>query len=161
MTRRQRARTRRRHLPTEQNGEAQMTVAVVSYEPAKTEFAAEKPAGFRLSKPEMLFFQCVVDALHAHGIRRPARSGVPKDVGRVIDYDHVKLLMARRMLAGADSSPEGIERHRAKVKTALKRARVALMTFSIIGVDGNFIWYTGKPVRGFDLLPVRRSAVKC
>jgi len=105
-------------------------------------------AGFRLSKQEGLFFECVLDALAEHGVSPPAQLQLPNSVGKVVDYDHVKDLMARRMLREDDNTPEGKEKHRNRVRAALQRAREALFNVKIIGTDSPYIWWTGKPVKG-------------
>lgn len=114
--------------------------------------ATAAPAGFVLSKQERLFFQCMIDAIEAHGIKPPKGRGIPKEVRRVVDYDHVKLLMAKRMPNDFDASPEGKERHRERVKMALKRQREALMNLRVVATSNPYIWHTGKHVRGFDHL---------
>lgn len=124
--------------------------------------AAEKKgtafAGFRLSKQEGLFFDCVLDALAEHGINPPADLQLPASVGKVVDYEHVKTFMARKMLREEDNTPEGKERHRSRVKAALKRAREALTTYKVVGVHSPFIWWTGRPVKGFAKTQPRAAA---
>jgi len=119
-----------------------------------------RPRGYHLSKQETLFFECVVDALYEHGIKPPKGYRIPKDVRRVVDYDHIRLLMAARLPNDFDDTPEGKEKHRNRLKMVLRRNREALLNFKIIGVSNPYIWHTGRHVRGFDLLPVRlpRSA---
>lgn len=107
------------------------------------------PGGFKLSKQEGLFFECVLEATAEHGIAPPPPLGLPSSITRVVDYEHVKAFMARKMLREDDNTEDGKKRHRERVKSALKRAREALTSFKIVGVDSPYIWHTGKHVRGF------------
>ena len=117
-----------------------------------TDADTERPHGYHVSEQEALFFGCVIDALYEHGIKPPKGHRIPKDVRRVVDYDHVKLLMSQRMLSEEDNTPEGKDRHRNRLKTALRRNREALHNFKIIATSNPYIWHTGKHVRGFDHL---------
>jgi hypothetical protein len=138
-----------------------MTNAVVSHDVTEAEWAPSRTTGFKLSRGETLFFECVIDALRDHGVRPPKRFfGIPIDVRRVVDYDHVKLLVAARLADPFDATAEGRLQRSQQLKTALKRTREALMNFKVIGASNPFVWYTGKPIRGFDLLPVRLPSAK-
>ena len=137
-----------------------MTDATIAHRSAKSDFGAPADAGFRLSKQETLFFECVIDALRENGAKPPKKLALPSDVRRVVDYDHVKLLMAARLPDPFDETTEGRARRGDQLKMALKRNREALMNFKIIGTSNPFIWYTGKPIRGFDLLPTRLPTSK-
>lgn len=119
---------------------------------------AKAAGGFKLSKQEGLFFECVLDAISESGEAPPAGLSLPHSVTRVVNYDHVKARMARKMLREDDDTEEGRKRHRERVKTALKRARETLMNFKVVGVDNPYIWWTGRPVRGFSQTqPQRRD----
>jgi hypothetical protein len=147
-------------LATQTTGEIQMTDVTLPQQTAKSDFAAPMDAGFKLSKQETLFFECVIDALRDNGVKPPKNRTFPNSVRRVVDYDHVKMLMAKRMLSEEDRSDEGRKRHAGRVKMALNRNREALMNFKIIGTSNPYIWYTGKLIRGFDLLPARLPTSK-
>jgi hypothetical protein len=123
--------------------------AEVSAASQKGENAAKKRDGFRLSTQETLFFQCVLDALSEHGVAPPAGLQLPASVGKVVDYEHVKTAMARKMLREEDNTDEGKKRHRERVKQALKRARETLTQYQVVGADSPYLWHTGKPVQGF------------
>lgn len=116
--------------------------------------------GFKLSKQEGLFFECLIEALRDHGVRPPKKLAPLADVRRVVDYDQVKLLMIARLPDPFDRTVEGRERRREQLKMALKRNREALIHCKIIGTSNPLIWYTGKPVRGFDFLPIRLPTSK-
>jgi len=113
--------------------------------PAKPGDAA---AGFRVSTNEALFLRCILQCQNDYGIKPPAVLGLPRTIGLVVDYDYVKRLMYTKLLRDEDNTPDGQERHREKVKTAIKRAREKLMHLQIIGCHDPFIWWTGRPVRG-------------
>lgn len=115
-----------------------------------TRSAVRPPTAFALTPYERLFFECVLEAIAEHGIAPPLALGLPSSIGRVVDYDHVKAFMARKMLREDDNTDEGKKRHRERVKSALKRARENLTAFKVVGVDNPFIWWTGKAVRGFE-----------
>lgn len=105
---------------------------------------------FKLAPLERLFFECVLEALAEHGIAPRAPLGLPQSIARVVDYEHVKAFMARKMLREDDNTDEGKKRHRERVKSALKRARETLTNFKVIGVENPYVWHTGKAVHGFE-----------
>jgi hypothetical protein len=108
----------------------------------------EAPNGYRVSTNEALFLRCVLQCQNDYGIKPPDVLGLPRSIGLVVDYDYVKRLMFTKMLRDEDNTPDGLNRHREKVKKAIKRAREKLMHARIIGCHDPFIWWTGKPVRG-------------
>lgn len=116
----------------------------------------EGPAGFRLTANERLFFECLIEATAEHGIAPPPGVEAPPSV-RVVDYSHVKDRMARKMLRDDDDTEEGKKRHRERAKTALKRAREALVNFKVVAADNPFIWATGKRVQGIEIPGQRKD----
>lgn len=108
----------------------------------------EAANGYRVSTNEALFLRCVLQCQNDYGIRPPAELGLPRSIGLVVDYDHVKLLIAQKMLRDDDNTEAGRKAHYERVKKAIKRAREKLMHLRIIGCHDPFIWWTGKPVRG-------------
>lgn len=134
-----------------------MTAAVVSREATEAEFSPLKPLDFKLSKSETMFIQCLIDATRQHGIRPPRGRDFPKDVLRVVDYDHVKMLMAARLPNAYNDTPEGTARRARQLTAALRGPRVALMNFRVVAASKPYIWHTGRQVRGFDdILRLRR-----
>ena len=119
---------------------------------------ADKPIGFKLSNNEALFFRCVIEALSSLDAVPPEpRLGLPSSVGKVVDYEHVKLLMHKRMLPDGEIDDAAKKAHKEKVKKALQRARESLTRYQVIGTDAPWIWHTGKPVRGFPSTMPRRE----
>jgi hypothetical protein len=108
----------------------------------------EAANGYRVSTNEALFLRCVLQCQNDYGIRPPDVLGLPRSIGLVVDYDYVKRLMFTKMLRDEDNTPEGLARHREKVKKAIKRAREKLMHGKVIGCHDPFIWWSGRPVRG-------------
>jgi hypothetical protein len=118
--------------------------------------SGEGKGGFKLTKQEGMFFECVLDALAEHGINPPPPLQLPESIGKVVDYEHVKAMMTRRMLREDDNTEDGRKRHRERLKSALRRARETLTKYKIVGTDSPYIWHTGKPVRGFEQTQPRR-----
>lgn len=131
-------------------GAAQMTAAVVSHEATGAEFSTLKPLGFKLSKGETLFFRCLIDATKAHGIKPPKGRDIPSDVKRVVDYYHVKLLMAACLPNPYNDTPEGKARRARQLTAALRGPRVALMTFRVVAASNPYIWHTGRQTSGIN-----------
>ena len=107
--------------------------------------------GFRASKNEILFMECLLEMLDERGVSPPPPElQLPRSIPRVVDYASVKRLMASRMLREEDDTEDGHKRHRDRVKQALGRARVGLMHWKIVAghSDRDLIWWTGKSVRG-------------
>lgn len=131
-------------------------VAAPNYEMSGADQADARPSsrdngdGFRASKNEILFMECLLATLDEHGVEPPPELGLPRSVSRVADYDSVKRLMANKMLSEEDSTPEGQKRHRERVKKAVGRARENLSHWKVVvgNAEKNVIWWTGKPVRG-------------
>jgi hypothetical protein len=97
---------------------------------------------------EALCLRCVLQCQNDHGIKPPDLLGLPRSIGLVVDYDYVKRLMFTKLLRDEDNTPDGLARHREKVKKAIKRAREKLMHGRVVGCYDPFIWWTGKPVNG-------------
>ncbi|MDH2341510.1 hypothetical protein [Bradyrhizobium sp. SSUT77] len=104
--------------------------------------------GYRVSTNEALFLRCVLQCQNDYGIKPPAELGLPRSIGLVVDYDYVKRLMFTKMLREEDNTPDGLTKHRERVKKALKSERTHLMEVGVVGSDDPFVWWTGKPVNG-------------
>lgn len=111
--------------------------------------AAPQQTGFKLTDNEAIFFRALMDAIGSDGVATPADVAAPASVGTVVDYKHVKRRVAAKMLLDEDDTAEGQKKHRERVKAALRRARETLTRYGVIGADDPWIWWTGKPVRGF------------
>lgn len=114
-------------------------------EPQKRE---EGQFGVRASPQEKLFVECLLAVLAEQGVPPPAVLGLPQSVRHVVEYDHVKRIMANKMLREDDNTDEGRKTHRDRVKKALKRARERMMYLKVVGCHDPYIWWTGKPVQG-------------
>jgi hypothetical protein len=111
-----------------------------------------------VSDDEALFLRCILQSQNDYGIRPPAELALPRSIGLVVDYDYVKQLMYAT-LGRHDIETESEFRQRL-MRTA-KQARLRLMQMGVVGCEDPFIWFTGKPVRGFSKTmrrPPMRSA---
>lgn len=109
-------------------------------EAAKAEGNAE---GFKLNNTEALFFRALLDALAEHGVAPPASLEIPAET--VVDYARVK----ERFRALVPSDDDDAKKYAGSLKKQLQGGREALTRYRIIGIDAPYVWWTGKPVRGF------------
>jgi hypothetical protein len=114
----------------------------------KSRYDAAQYGRAKVSKNEALFIECVLAATAEAGVLPPPELGLPKSVGKVVDYDAVKKLMKDKMLREDDNTPDGEKRHRERVKSAVRRAREGLMHIKVVSCHNPYIWWTGKPVGG-------------
>ena len=104
--------------------------------------------GVKVSKQESMFIECLLECLDSFGVPTPASLGLPRSIGRVVEYDHVKRMISKKMLREEDNTPDGLKRHHDTVRKALKRCRTRLMHVKVVDGQEPFMWWTGKPVRG-------------
>ena len=123
-------------------------IAVPLNDDQPTTNRADGSAGVRPTKQEALFMNCLMECLDEHGVAAPAELGLPRSIGKVVEYDHVKALMSSKMLREDDNTEEGRKRHRERVKSAVRRSRENLQHLKVIGCTSPFIWWAGRPVRG-------------
>lgn len=100
-------------------------------------------SGFHATPNEKLFLRALFDAIIDHGQEPPV--GLPKSVIKVVEHQHVRLLMRDRVIDPHEDSTIAAGRFR----TAYSRAGSKLRDGGVIGVQGNLLWPTGKPVQGF------------
>lgn len=113
--------------------------------------------GAHATKQEQQFVEVLLECLDEQGIAPPAELGLPKSIGKVVDYDIVKREIAKRMLREDDNTPEGEKAHRERVKKALKRCRQNMMHVRVVDGRDQLIWWTGKPVRGIKRTQPKKS----
>lgn len=107
---------------------------------------SQKP-GFKLTQQEELVFRALVTALGELGRPPPAeRKNIPPQISTVVTYKEWRDTYARSAPIDEDSDDA---KRAAAVKKAMQRAGVTLLSFGIIGRDNPFVWWSGKPVRGF------------
>lgn len=104
--------------------------------------------GVRPSKQEKLFIECLLQSIDDFGVLPPPELGLPKTLGKVVEYDRVKRLLSTKLLREDDNTEEGQKAHRNRMKTALRRHREQMMHLKVIGCHDPYIWWTGKPVIG-------------
>lgn len=127
----------------------------------------EEVKGYRLEDGEIIFMKALFEADRTHGQPVPDSIQVDASVRSVVSYIQTKKVYAAispddgMAVAGAtDEDREAASvKHRDLLKKRLKRQRESLTRLGIIGVDGDFIWWTGRPLRAFPhTLPKRDDA---
>lgn len=99
--------------------------------------------GFHATPTEKMFMRALYDALVDHSM--PPPMGLPKAITKVVEQIHVRTLMRERTIAAHENYDQANNRFR----VAFKRAGDKLRDGQVIGVQGNLLWPTGKPVNGF------------
>jgi hypothetical protein len=100
--------------------------------------------GFKLSKQEELIFRALVNTIAEKGQAPPIGFNIPAGVSVVLYADWRE--------AYAKSAPiddDDDRKRKEQIKKAMQRAGATLLKFGIIGRDNPWVWWTGKPVRGF------------
>lgn len=105
---------------------------------------AETSKGFRLTQQEEVVFRALINMLAEKGQAPPIGFNIPASV-TVVPYKDWRDAFAR-MAPIDDDDPR---KKAQNVKKAMQRAGTTLLKWGIIGRDDPWIWWTGKPVRGF------------
>ena len=106
--------------------------------------AAKKQAvGFHATPTELLLLRALYDAIGDHPLPPPA--GLPASITKVVEQRYVRERMRERYISPDEDSSNADSRFR----MAFKRAGDKLRDGSVIGIQGNLLWPTGKPVNGF------------
>jgi len=105
---------------------------------------AQASKGFTLTKQEELVFRALVNVLADKGQAPPIGFNIPEGVS-VVSYKDWRDMYARSAPLDDDDPRKKAQ----NVKKAMQRAGTVLLKFGIIGRDDPWIWWTGKPVRGF------------
>jgi hypothetical protein len=129
--------------------------------PPSGEAGADLPeTGTQIGGQTQTILRAIYDAAAEHGELPPAgmkTPGRPKG-SYVVARKHVAAWLKKIALCEDDEGQEGetedeVAARKARAaetrKKAFQRARDLLYTKRIIGMDDDFIWLTGKPVRGF------------
>ena len=109
---------------------------------------AEMQKGFSLTKQEELVFRALVNALAERGQAPPLGFNIPAATS-VVEYKTWREFYAK----SAPIDDDDDRKRKETVKKAMTRAGTTLLKFGIIGRDTPWIWWTGKPVRGFGRKP--------
>ncbi len=104
--------------------------------------------GFHATSNEMLFMRALYESIVDHALPPPA--GLPASVTKVVEQRHVRTLMRERMIPAHEDNAIADGRFR----TAFSRAGAKLRDGGVIGIQGNLLWPSGKPVNGFTGTPV-------
>lgn len=116
----------------------------------------KSPVGVRLTERERLLFECILDAQANLGVPPPPALALPQSIACVVDYKHVKELVAKRMLNDGDETADHLREHKDSIARAIGRAREKLMGLHVIGVDRPFVWWTGRPISGIERTQPKR-----
>ena len=104
--------------------------------------------GAVVSKAESTFVEALLASLDDFGIAPPPELGLPRSIGKVVEYERVKLIVSQKLLREEDDTDEGRKTHRERVRKSLKRSREGMMHIRVIGCHDPYIWWTGKAVDG-------------
>lgn len=121
-------------------GNPETSCVVLPYNVGATKAAS---VGFHATPTEKMFMRALYDAMIDHAV--PAPVGLPKSITKVVEQVHVRTLMRDRTIAAHENYDQANNRFR----VAFKRAGDKLRDGGVIGVQGNLLWPTGKPVAGF------------
>ncbi|HEX5508946.1 MAG TPA: AAA family ATPase [Pseudolabrys sp.] len=117
------------------------------------EFEAQT-TGFRLKGQEELIFKALMKALETKGRPAPVEmAAIPADT-TVVEYKHWRALYA----ASAPIDSEDERTRSSTIKKAMQRAGATLLRYDVIGREQNFVWWTGKAVRGITPRPKPQKA---
>lgn len=108
-----------------------------------------EPRVFNPDRRQFAFLKALQSALDRSGIAPPPDVDCGPTIGRVVNYDAVKI--AYRDLNPIDeigADEDARKRHHENLARLLKNARQDMQRFGIIGVSGQWMWLSGKPVRG-------------
>lgn len=114
----------------------------------RADVKGERHVGAKVTRQDALFLECLLETVDSVGVPAPGDLRLSRSIAKVVDYDHVKRLMSKKMLNEEDNTEDGLKKHRAKAKQAVSRARERLQQLKVVGCEKPFIWWTGKPVRG-------------
>ena len=118
-----------------------------------------KGEGFNLYREgEAEVFKAIITAIEGHGEPTPPELRLPGSIGRVVRWSEVGIAYKTMVPNDDGDTIEGKRKYAERVKKTLKRARVALLGFGVIGIDEvkgeepyHVVWPTGKAVWGPDL----------
>lgn len=112
--------------------------------------------GITLAGTNAVFLRAVHNALAASGAPAPAALDLPQRtlaVNRSDVWSHLRALLASDdgtiEQKEGESEEDAAKRRDATLRQQVKRARDHLFSRAVIGVSEDWIWLTGKPVRGF------------
>ena len=118
-----------------------------------------KGEGFNLYREgEAEVFKAIITAIEGHGEPTPPELRLPGSIGRVVRWSEVGIAYKTKVPNDDGETLEGKRKYAERVKKTLKRARIALLGFGVIGIDQikgeepyHVVWPTGKAVWGPDL----------
>ena len=123
------------------------------------EDGAAPPSGFKLNDNEFILCQALMQAMADFQIPTPGMLNLSKSVKYVVEYRHWRdryLTIAPHDIDGTDE--EAVKRYREAVKKTIQRSGATLQARGIIGKKQPYVWWTGKPIRGFSGLPGRAAS---
>lgn len=116
----------------------------------------EEAKGIRLRESEIPYFRALWAALEAHGEPVPQDMALPTSVRAIVHNRQVNAAFSAQHpldddMAGLseDEVKAAKTRHWEKLKKRIQAAREGLQRAGVLGITGEKLWWTGKPVRQF------------
>lgn len=126
----------------DQDGDDRTSCVVV---PVGDDAAAPPAPGFKLDATEEALFRSLLEALAERGVPPVSQNiPLPKAITAVVEFREVRARYKARILQTDDD----VRKHDERVRKQIQRAGAALKKYQVIGVANNWVWWTGKPVRG-------------
>lgn len=133
-------------LGVDEDGDPITSCAVLEANSADNGSSSGPDDEIKLSAQREIFVRAVSDALDKFGTLAPMSLDVPSTT-RVVEWKHVRTAFSQLAFDG-DEESDPIKRA-AAIQKALKRHGEALLSRRIINRSGNFVWLTGRQIRGF------------
>lgn len=116
----------------------------------------EEAKGIRLRESEIPYFRALWAALEAHGEPVPPDMALPSSVRAIVHNKQVNTVFSAQhpidddLAALSDDEVKAAKtRHWEKLKKRIVAAREGLQRAGVLGITGEKLWWTGKPVRQF------------
>ena len=143
-------------LGTDADGET-ITSCVIAEPAAGSEVVDEGPDGITVAGNNADVLRAVYDAIASHGQVPPMQLGLPvsvRVVARAVVSERLRELYRgadadEEIIAGRPLDEDGRRKRNDMRRKAAERSRSYLLNRGVIGMDDNWIWLTGKRVRGF------------
>lgn len=134
-----------------------ITSCVIGTPSGSTQIEEEGPDGITVAGNNADVLRAIYDAVRAQGQLPDVRLGLPSSVrvvSRAVVSERLRELYRgadadEEVLAGTPLSEDDRKRRNDVRRKAAERSRSYLLQRGVIGMDDNWIWLTGKRVRGF------------
>lgn len=126
---------------------------VVTREP-KEGASEPREEGISPTSTEIEFLHVLGDAIEQYGVLPPDGTPVTRSVTLAVNRERVKELFHNRYAVTEDGDEEAVYN---RLRQRWARATKSLLRKNVIGASGDWIWFTGKKVRGIRLRGVAES----